>query len=251
MEKKLIETLQFFVFFCNDCIKYFNGVCQLCEVNEQQKTILQNELYEIGFKINKIHHKSLDYDKPKTNPTVFTTKYGAMAIFELYYFNQVKKVSIMLYNELTEYTLKYGFNKAIRSLLNTKYNEINDFKDYQCLNEMIEFKTVINLVNDLLNNNDDKTEPIAPETIEPEPPIGKITAGQKYYLLEKLGLFENGLLQGNKIKIEDKQLLVSKLLGVNIRTARAFFNKDEKYIFDPNKKNEIDNLLKKIPKNKG
>jgi hypothetical protein len=89
------------------------------------------------------------------------------------------------------------------------------------------------------------------ETIEPEPPIGKITAGQKYYLLEKLGLFDNGLLKGNKIKIEDKQSLVSKLLDINIRTARAFMNNDEKYIFDPNKKKDIDNLLKKITNSKG
>ncbi len=108
------------------------------------------------------------------------------------------------------------------------------------------FHDLSNLVNDRI-----LPEMKVPETIEPEPPIGKITAGQKYYLLEKLGLFDNGLLKGNMIKIEDKQLLVSKLLGVNIRTARAFMNNDEKYIFDPNKKNEIDNLLKKITNSKG
>ncbi len=116
------------------------------------------------------------------------------------------------------------------------------------------FKNLLKSNQNLMvnNSNNTQTELISPnETTEPEPPIGKITAGQKYYLLEKLGLFDNGLLKGNMIKIEDKQLLVSKLLGVNIRTARAFMNNDEKYIFDPNKKNEIDNLLKKIINSKG
>lgn len=160
-------------------------------------------------------------------------------------------------NEFEKYIYKCQF------IYNYMFQMINEF----CILVGVDFYLTLNELNiDLKLDSNSKfyfhdlsfmvNERILPEmklteTIEPEPPIGKITAGQKYYLLEKLGLFDNGLLKGNMIKIEDKQLLVSKLLGVNIRTARAFMNNDEKYIFDPNKKNEIDNLLKKITNSKG
>lgn len=89
------------------------------------------------------------------------------------------------------------------------------------------------------------------ETKEPEPPIGKITAGQKYFLLKELGFFETKFFKGFDVKIEDRQKIVAKLLSVEIRTARAFMNDDEKYMYDPEKKKEIEKLLKDITKSKG
>jgi hypothetical protein len=246
MEKKLIETLQFFVFFRNDCIKYFNGVCQLCEVNEQQKTISQNELIELGIKIKKIHHSSFDYDKPKTNPIVISTKYGAMAIFEPYYFKQVKEVSIMLYNELTEYTLKYGFNKAIISLLNTKYNEINDFEEYQCLNEIDEFKTVKKFIDEILNSNNEQPEPIAPEPLDNY----GITAKQRFFLLDKIGIRETELFKGTGISQNAKHKLLAKILSCDVRTAKGMFNKETTYQMSIDNQNDIEKMYNKITKNK-
>lgn len=113
-----------------------------------------------------------------------------------------------------------------------------------------------NTINEFLYPNNNNTqnaillEPEPPKENEPETPKGKYTAGQKYILLQKLGFFETDVFKGFEIKNEDRQRLLSKLLGVNIRTARGFINEDEKYLPDPENKRIVEKLFNEITKKK-
>lgn len=113
-----------------------------------------------------------------------------------------------------------------------------------------------NTINEFLYPNNNNTqnavllEPEPPIEIEPKTSKRKYTAGQKYILLEKLGFFETDVFKGFQIKNKDRQLLLSKLLGVDIRTARGFINKDEKYLPDPENKRIVEKLFNEITKKK-
>lgn len=215
-------------------------------------TPLENEINETILNLNSKEHISFYLDK------LTSELLGRISLY-FWKFDSLKKETESEKSTENNYKIRvfYLSLSSVKMVLDTLKRKfyLNNL-DFEKVATQIISNKEFNKINELLypkNNNTQNAELLEPEppiNNEPEPPNGKLTAGQKYYLLEKLGLFENGILKGDKVIIADKQMIVAKLLGVHIRTARAFMNGDEKYINDPNKKNEIDKLLKKITKSK-
>ena len=80
------------------------------------------------------------------NPYEGTEFRGYVAAFDKYYLNKVNNVSYHLINSLNSYLLENSNHDAIKKLLRKELDTYENFKDFECLNELEYFKKVITLI---------------------------------------------------------------------------------------------------------
>lgn len=78
----------------------------------------------------------------------------------------------------------------------------------------------------------------------------RYSKNQIFYLLTKLGLFNTTEFNKLIVKQEDKQKVVSKILGCAERTSKGLLNGEEKYTATPENIEIVDKFLKSISKEK-
>lgn len=146
MNNPLIELLNSFKFYCEAYINQFKQLCEICEIPEQCELLGREQLYEYGTKIKKINGWHSQRYKPMKNPYSDAEFRGNMAAFDQFYYFKVDEVSINLINALNSYLLENSNHDAIKKLLRKDLDTYENFKDFECLNELGNFKTVIKLI---------------------------------------------------------------------------------------------------------
>jgi hypothetical protein len=147
MNNQIIELLNSFKFHCEAYINQFKQLCEICEIPEQSELLGREQLYEYGTKIKKINGWHSQKYKAMENPyDAGQGFYRNIAAFDQFYYYKVDEVSINLINALNSYLLENNNHDAIKKLLRKDLDTYENFKDFECLNELGNFKTVIKLI---------------------------------------------------------------------------------------------------------
>lgn len=147
MNNQIIELLNSFKFHCEAYINQFKQLCEICEIPEQSELLGREQLYEYGTKIKKINGWHSQKYKAMENPyDAGQGFYRNIAVFDQFYYFKVDEVSINLINSLNSYLLENSNHDAIKKLLRKDLDTYENFKDFECLNELGNFKTVIKLI---------------------------------------------------------------------------------------------------------
>jgi hypothetical protein len=145
MNNQLIELLNSFKFHCEAYINQFKQLCEICEIPDKSELIGKEQLYEYGTEIKKINgwYKA---KTPLSNPYLHPEFTGNRAAFDQYYYNKVNEVSRLLIDTLNSYLIENSNHDAIKKLLRKDLDTYENFKDFECLNELQNFKTAIKLI---------------------------------------------------------------------------------------------------------
>jgi hypothetical protein len=145
MNNQLIELLNSFKFHCEAYINQFKQLCEICEIPDKSELIGKEQLYEYGTEIKKINgwYKA---KTPLSNPYLHPEFTGNRAAFDQYYYNKVNEVSRLLIDALNSYLIENSNHDAIKKLLRKDLDTYENFKDFECLKELENFKTAIKLI---------------------------------------------------------------------------------------------------------